>query len=544
MRRVIFLLALVMFSCSGLFAQGVDRDELSDILERTINFRNYTGRYDRIDSLAAIRAIGQGLARGITRDQSSVSTVGEKYRIHHILGTPEELGKPADILELLPAAGVDHIDNVRRIISAYLETAYGYSTQDARTLSIFITVYNAVHRGTLKFFTDRYKASVMKIIRPEAAGLGLSYTDWPGKTQIFIPLSRQLDSVAATASVSASDLVSPEVIETIRDKVDQGIEERKDLAKLIDKGIEAEEDKLAADKAALAVKEAELATKQAELAKTGPSTVESTEKAETKPAVENATRDTAKTADSTTATKPANNDTATQASKAATTVEDNKKPAAETTPEAIKVAEETKAIEAEKAAIADREKAVAEAATASSDLRESTAADIKNQDNPSAQSTVPQIFPKARIELGMVVSTLQRVDPVSSEVLKEAVGLTMVGKSFMNVGENILVLSWKAPAARLTLIEKENLTLFKQGTDILSPYGDVVYLEGKGIYGVVSIDGVFYVGKFNTDLVLEKRSVLPVDSATALKVLDQVMYVQRTDGRMSGLSIVDLSSVK
>ena len=84
---------------------------------------------------------------------------------------------------------MDHIDNLRRIIAAYLESAYGYSRQDSQTLAVFVTVYNAVYRGKLDVFKQKYKTVVTKNLTANKAGLALNYAEWPGKTQIVIPLS-------------------------------------------------------------------------------------------------------------------------------------------------------------------------------------------------------------------------------------------------------------------------------------------------------------------------------------------------------------------
>ena len=70
--------------------------------------------------------------------------------------------KEADILFIGKDATVDHIKNLRRIISAYLSSAYGYSEKDADTLAVFITVYNAVYRGQYDVYNSKYKAVVVK----------------------------------------------------------------------------------------------------------------------------------------------------------------------------------------------------------------------------------------------------------------------------------------------------------------------------------------------------------------------------------------------
>src|SRR5690606_11216403 len=132
-----------------------------------------------------------------------------------------------------------HVDNIRRIISGYLIEAFGYSRADADTLSFFATIYNAVHRGALGHFTGRYSTKVLAVLAQAKVGLSLVYSEWPGNTQVVIPLSAQAGS-GVISSVSAAELADPQVIENLRDSDGDGIEQRQDIADLIDRSVEQE----------------------------------------------------------------------------------------------------------------------------------------------------------------------------------------------------------------------------------------------------------------------------------------------------------------
>ncbi|MBR7064678.1 MAG: hypothetical protein IKI31_06000, partial [Treponema sp.] len=184
--------ALVLFTMlftSFLYAQ-VNEPEIKSVGDETVEFINYTGPHTRIDSLAAIKEIGAGLGRTIARSKNIYTNTGDrgKYYVIHAVD-PTEKGKlDADILFIGANATVDHITNLRRIISAYLSTAYGYSTRDADTLAVFVTVYNAVYRNNIEAFRAKYKSVVMQNLTQEHCGLSIRYSDWPGKSQIVIPL--------------------------------------------------------------------------------------------------------------------------------------------------------------------------------------------------------------------------------------------------------------------------------------------------------------------------------------------------------------------
>ena len=128
-------------------ALQVSKDELQAAgTDTTIVFLNYTGPHAKIDSIAEIRAIGQKLAEPIAQDVTTSITTGanDYYQVIHAIAPSETTGLDADIFIIGKNATVDHITNLRRIIGSYLETAYGYSQEDAETLSVFITVYNAL----------------------------------------------------------------------------------------------------------------------------------------------------------------------------------------------------------------------------------------------------------------------------------------------------------------------------------------------------------------------------------------------------------------
>ncbi|MCK4515150.1 MAG: hypothetical protein KAU31_07825, partial [Spirochaetaceae bacterium] len=112
MRRTlgIALLLLPVF----LFAQEVAEDELRELGTADIDFINYEGPHDRIDTDEEIRAIGRALAAGLAGGRTEFDHAG-KYRIIHAVDPSIERGLDADIIILLANAQVDHIDNVRRI---------------------------------------------------------------------------------------------------------------------------------------------------------------------------------------------------------------------------------------------------------------------------------------------------------------------------------------------------------------------------------------------------------------------------------------------
>ena len=180
--KVTKLLAAACLACAAtVFALEVNQSELRSADMDTVVFENYVGPYSVINTIEEIRAIGSRLAPPIAENPEEAQVSGERsrYYVIHAVDTGTSGKMDADIFVLGPGVGVDHINNVRRIISAYLSAAYDYSRQDADTLATFVTVYNAVYRGNMDSYKERYKQVVIDSLDPEKVGIALSYRDWP-----------------------------------------------------------------------------------------------------------------------------------------------------------------------------------------------------------------------------------------------------------------------------------------------------------------------------------------------------------------------------
>ncbi len=248
---------LMLLLCLPMFSLEVDRLELESAGDETsVIFVNYEGPHDIINTIQEIESIGSGLALPISEDITVQQNTGDasKYYVIHAVDPDTPNGLDADILILGENANVDHIDNVRRIIASYLQSAYSYSAEDAQTIAVFTTVYNAVYRGDMDVFTEKYKPVVIENLTANKVGLSLNYEDWPGNTQIVIPLA-SLDGGLGT--VDTSIISDPEVVESMQEDPGMGIEERKDLVE-----IKEEEAQIAEEKAQEAQKEATVAKQE------------------------------------------------------------------------------------------------------------------------------------------------------------------------------------------------------------------------------------------------------------------------------------------
>ena len=225
--------ACVIIACVSLLGSAsaieVDEIELQVSGGDAIQFENYGGPYAVIETADAIVGIGTALGREVAAAVETAATIqpAAKYTLIHAIDMQTQTGLAADILLLNETAGVDHIRNLRRIITGYLEAAYGYTRADAETIATFVTIYNAVYRKQLDNFTAKYKDIVLQYLSAEKVGLSTNWQDWAGNTQIVIPLNDVNGGLSAVDTTTISD---ENVVEALREEDGKGIEEREALA--------------------------------------------------------------------------------------------------------------------------------------------------------------------------------------------------------------------------------------------------------------------------------------------------------------------------
>lgn len=247
-----------------------DQDELASAQKQGANiaFIDYTGPETSIQSSAQIRSIGTGLGSAMGRSGLKSGRTGEegRYWVIRAVDSAVPQGFDADILILGPGAQVDKIRNLRSIIAGYLSSAWGYSAKDASTLAVYITVYNAVHRGGMDYFSAHYKPVVMKELSAENAGLSTRYDEWPGKTRIVIPLSANAKS-GKLGAVETGAISDKATTENLRAEPGSSVGERQDMTDLQQREVDQRSEDLAAKNEELDKRQAAVDQEKADIAK-------------------------------------------------------------------------------------------------------------------------------------------------------------------------------------------------------------------------------------------------------------------------------------
>ncbi len=234
MKKSLFILFFILSAITSLAALEVDINEISK--SGRVNFTNYQGRGRKTESLSQIKSIGYQLSyKKLHGRESDIFRYHMKYSVVRV--PSDEPGKySSDIFFIDKAARVDHIKNIRRILSAYLEGMYDYTVKEADAIALYLTYYNAVYRGDTEYFASKYSRNILNYITKQNAGLSSKYDQWPGKTAIIIPLTKEskkgeLEKIDPFAI--SDEKTSHEV------KKDKGnSEDRKELAELKKKDVE------------------------------------------------------------------------------------------------------------------------------------------------------------------------------------------------------------------------------------------------------------------------------------------------------------------
>ncbi|MCX7024655.1 MAG: P83/100 family protein [Spirochaetes bacterium] len=527
MKKIIAIALASIVAVGFAGAQSPDEPEIRSASSAKVEFINYEGPHSAVDSAAAIRGIGVELAASLKAGTGS-ATAGNDARYAVIRAVdPSETGRfEADILVIGASAQVDHIRNLRLIISGYLETMHGYSRENARVLSVFITVYNAVHRCDTAYFGAKYKAVVLTYLSKENAGLSTRYDEWPGRSRIVIPLtSSGTAGEAKGPGVDTGTLSEKPVIDSMeKDNPDKGVEDRKGMVDIREGEIDDAKKAAEADRAAIAEEEKRIEAEKARLAG------------------EKAALERDKAAAGTTGEEAAAGDPQSA---------ELTKREAEIAAGEKEVAAGEKAVEEKKAAVtaAEAGTAAAEASVAAEradiagDMKAAIAEEVaaKQEDARATILVVELVDPNAPY------ARLAMVNVDKGSFSKRSVVNTIRADSLMDAGGAYIAVAGKpvpGGAVRLVRLRKDSLEQEKESAVDVFPDTNL-RMVGTELFAIVSEGGKYYLGSFDpATLTLNRRSSVEVSPFTWLGDSAKGFVVQKPDGGFAILGKADLKPVK
>ena len=187
----IYLITIVFLLQATLYAQS--KVVLGEEEIRKSPYAKFENRSDKFATpeLKAIEAeIGKGLHNLVIQTDKPINYKGFTLQRFY----SDEKGKfGGDILALNKNASYGHINSIKRILNAYIQSSFEYTEKNADVLVMEVLYYNAQNRNKLDRIKKRYTKSLVAALTKNKVGISRKFSEWPGNTQIVIPIKYSED---------------------------------------------------------------------------------------------------------------------------------------------------------------------------------------------------------------------------------------------------------------------------------------------------------------------------------------------------------------
>ena len=148
--------------------------------------------------------------------------------VNRYISQDDKMG--GDILTLSSDFKANHINTIKRILSAYIQSTFSYDTKKSDILTFYVLYYNVMHRANKNFFIEKYSKILTGDLVQESVGISVNYSEWTGKTQIVVPFIKNIlkDKKTDLPISELEDIVNPDL-----DKKKKGVQEKGDLTGLV-----------------------------------------------------------------------------------------------------------------------------------------------------------------------------------------------------------------------------------------------------------------------------------------------------------------------
>ncbi|MGL1894117.1 MAG: hypothetical protein OCD02_20985 [Spirochaetaceae bacterium] len=454
----------------------VDKQVITLEQETSVEFENYVGPYLFYNTVEEIRNIGAYLATKITTDLKSEGNYSNKYLMYHRPKLEWEKNiNSCDIFEITSFALIDNIENIKLILSQYLIDTYGYTLEDSNLLAELLVMYNAVYRGDTEHLSQKYTSEGAIVDDPNNIGIDLHYYNWPGKTNMYIPLSDNI-LIGQLSNIDTDKILDDNVIDLITVELVDQIELREDIVDFKEREVDEEIKKIEDTKEKLLEEKSDII----ELIKDDPENEALTNK-----------------------------------------LEDTKEKIDD-----LKVMEEL---------IENKEDKILE-------LRDDLAEDkneliVKKDDVSTSTSVFPYILNRTDGDINF--GTLLNITADGTIKTKGFVN-SIRNNSYKSEGSYLYIIAGgdsENQIVTLGKLKQNDLTVVTWGNVECYDKSPIIFL-GEKIYSTIIVDGKYYIGEFDSDLKLIRRTTdnLLKDSYIVLK--DEVFYIQ---GEYNSIILVNLS---
>jgi len=227
MKYILYLITCLSFL--NLFAQDNTKLKEAEIKDsEKIDFRNKTHKKAASETKLLHESTGKTLATMVSNKPNEIHSLDGVRAIRVTSTEKNKFG--ADVIYLDANTNFGHINSIQRVLSGYIQTAFDYEIAKADILATYVLYYNGMHRGNFPFFESKYSKALLKKLNSPNVGIAIKYKDWPGKTEIIIPIEKNV--LKEFQRDLTLDELAKEVNKIINDKKN-GNEDKKRFAELM-----------------------------------------------------------------------------------------------------------------------------------------------------------------------------------------------------------------------------------------------------------------------------------------------------------------------
>lgn len=227
MKYILYLIACLSFL--NLSAEDKTKLKEAEIKDsEKIDFRNKTHKKAASETKFLHESTGKTLATMVSNKPNEMHSLDGLRAIRVASTEKNKFG--ADVIYLDANTSFGHINSIQRVLSGYIQTAFDYNSARSDILAIYVLYYNGMHRGNFPFFESKYSKALLKKLSSSNVGIAIKYKDWPGKTELIIPIEKNV--LKEFQRDVTLDELEKEVNKIINDKKN-GNEDKKKFADLM-----------------------------------------------------------------------------------------------------------------------------------------------------------------------------------------------------------------------------------------------------------------------------------------------------------------------
>lgn len=487
--------AFILLFSIGLYSQtGKARLEEEEVKgSGEVNFENRTFNRASEKVKKEHEQIGEILSEKLLQNPDAEHTY-KGFSVRRYSGGKDGLFG-ADILYINDDTSFGHVHSVIRVLSSYVEKTFDFSKEHSDTVALYILYYNVMHRNEKSYFMKKYSKDAVTELDTSRVGISSSYREWPGKTQIVIPIA--FSKVPGKPEEVKIEELEKEVNKIIDTKKDGPAEKEKMKEIVIEK--KKEEEKvidLVPKKEITKIPEKEIPAKVIEK--------------KLEPVKEE---------------------------KIIAKTEPVKEPLKEIKTEPVKEIK-TEPVKTEMARI-EPDKPVAEKTVPLSEVKEikkelETLKTEKKEKEEKSDNVVGDKILFLRLvkyeDDGHYTNELWQLDGNTGESLYRSPYTNICGKEFHVVpGAGIVVLGFdgkqpKERAHKLILLDEEKLSQKKATKEEIFWRSHIIIRDNK-IYAFEKFNNAVYFSRFNNDLSLDARSSEPVNTSSEVSFFKEKIFL-------------------